>query len=262
MKLSLSTSSVNPLNIGVAFEAAKLLGFDGIELMVSPSKLTQDIDYVRKLVEDTGIPVTSIHAPTLLLCKFVWGTHPKGKLIRSVDFARDLGASSVVVHPPFKTSGYAHEFIEVSNQLSRETSIPVAIENMFPWMVKGREMQMYGPSWEETCELSDNLTFDFSHAALSNMDIMAFFEKYHEKVRIIHLTDGSKRTRLKGDAIKDEHMLPGEGDMPIREVYSLLKEKNWTGETILEINTRKNRSIVDKLPALQQSLDFFHEVAN
>lgn len=262
MKISLSTSSVNPLNVGVAFEAAQLIGYNGIELMVSPSKLTQDVSYINHLVETTGIPVTSIHAPTLILCKFVWGTDPKGKLIRSVDFANEVGATSVIVHPPFKTSQYADEFIDVANFLGRNFTPDVAIENMFPWMVKGRTVEMYGPSWQETCERADNLTFDFSHASLSDMDVMEFFEKYHHKVRVIHFTDGSKRTRLKGDAIKDEHLLPGEGDMPLREVYAFLKEKNWSGETVLEINTRKHKTIVDKLPALRHSLDYFHEIAN
>lgn len=262
MKISLSTSSVNPLNVGVAFETAQLLGYDGIELMVSPSRLTQDLNYVKSLMEDTGIPVTSVHAPTLLLCKFVWGTSPEGKLVRSVDFANKLGANTVVVHPPFKTNHYAEHFIDVANKLNRNNPTDVAIENMFPWVMKGREVEMYGPSWAETCERADNLTFDFSHAALSGMDVMAFFNKYWEKVRVIHFTDGSQRNKTKGDSIKDEHMLPGEGDMPLREVYTLLKDKGWKGETILEINTRKHRSIVDKLPALQQSLEYFHEIAN
>ena len=262
MKISLSTSSVNPLNVNVAFEAAKLLGYDGIELMVSPNKLTQNLDYVKKMINETGIPVTSVHAPTLLLCKFVWGTNPEGKLVKSVDFANALGANTVVVHPPFKSNEYAGRFIEVANTLTRQNPVDVAIENMFPWVVKGREIQMYGPAWEETCEKSDHLTFDFSHAALSGMDIMSFFEKYHQKVRVIHFTDGSRRNKAKGDAIKDEHMLPGEGDMPLREVYALLKRKGWSGETILEINTHKHRTLRDKLPALQQSIDFFHEIAN
>lgn len=262
LKISLSTSSVNPLDVKVAFNAAKLVGYDGVELMISPSKLTQDLSYVQQLIDEMEMPVTSVHAPTLLLCKFVWGTGPEGKLTKSVDFARNIGADTVVVHPPFKTNHYAHHFIDIANKLTRENPVDVAIENMFPWMVKGREVQMYGPSWEETCEKADHLTFDFSHAALSDMDVMSFFNKYWHKVRVIHFTDGSKRNRMKGDAIKDEHMLPGEGDMPLKEVYSLLKEKGWEGQTVLEINTRKHRTITNKLPALSQSLEYFHSIAD
>lgn len=262
MKISLSTSSVNPLSVNMAFEAAKQLEYDGIELMVSPNKLTQNLDHMKMMVDKTGVPVTSVHAPTLLLCKFVWGTAPEGKLVKSVDFAKQIGASSVVVHPPFKNNHYAQHFIDVANKLSGDSGVDVAIENMFPWIINGNDIQMYGPSWEETCERADYLTFDFSHAALSGMDIMAFFNKYHHKVRVIHFTDGSKRNKVKGDAISDEHMLPGEGDMPLREVYSLLKENSWTGDTVLEINTRKQRTLADKLPDLQKSIDYFHEIAN
>lgn len=260
--LSLSTSSVQPLQAEPAFKAAQEFGYGGVELMISPNKDIQNADYVKNLIQKYSIPITSIHAPTLLLCKFVWGTEPGQKLSRSVEFAEEVGATSVVVHPPFKTSSYADKFFDNVKKLNDNSPVDVAVENMFPWAFKGHSREMYGPSWAETCEQVDNLTFDFSHASLSSMDVMEFFRNYHHKVRIIHLTDGSTRQKVKGDSIKDEHMLPGEGDMPIREVYELLNTHNWQGETVLEINTRKHRTYEAKKPAFKQSLQYFNEVAN
>lgn len=260
MKMSLSTSSVNPLNAENAFKAAHLAGYSGVELMVSPSRDTQDADHIKSLIDKYELPVTSVHAPTLLLCKFVWGTDPEQKLIKSVEMAEKIGAGSVVVHPPFKRNSHSVDFLQSVKNLNDNSYVDVAVENMFPWIVKGYEVDMYGPSWEETCETADNLTFDFSHAALSGMDVMGFFRKYHQKVRIIHFTDGSARLKEKGDSIKDEHMLPGEGDMPLAEVYAFLKEKRWLGETVLEINTRKSKTLAEKMPALNHSIDYFNEI--
>lgn len=260
--LSLSTSSVQPLQAEAAFKAVQECGYGGVELMISPNKDIQNVNHVKDLIQKYSIPVTSIHAPTLLICKFVWGTEPGQKLSRSVEFAEEVGATSVVVHPPFKTSSYASRFLDNVKQLNDNSAVDIAVENMFPWMFKGHSKEMYGPSWAETCTTADNLTFDFSHASLSGMDVMKFFRNYHQKVRIIHLTDGSTRQKAKSDSIKDEHMLPGEGDMPIREVYELLNRNNWQGETVLEINTRKFRTYETKVPAFQASLKYFNEVAN
>lgn len=260
--LSLSTSSVNPLNAEAAFKAASMTGYKGIELMVSPNRATQNVEHIKDLIEQYSIPVTSVHAPTLLLCKFVWGTEPGQKLTRSVKFAELLGATSVVVHPPFKNNPYSKKFLQHVKNLQEDTDVHIAVENMFPWGARGHTREIYGPSWEETCETAEYLTFDFSHAALSGMNVMEFFEKYHQKTRIIHLADGTTRNQAKGDSIKDEHMLPGEGEMPIKEVYELLNRNNWKGETVLEVNTRKQREFIKKLPLLQQSIDHYNTVAN
>ena len=48
------------------------------------------------------MPVLSVHAPCLLISQRVWGANPIPKLDRSVRAAEQLGAQTVVVHPPFR----------------------------------------------------------------------------------------------------------------------------------------------------------------
>ncbi|PRC62704.1 hypothetical protein C6A85_01665, partial [Mycobacterium sp. ITM-2017-0098] len=48
------------------------------------------------------VPVLSVHAPCLLISQRVWGANPIPKLERSVRAAEQLGAQTVVVHPPFR----------------------------------------------------------------------------------------------------------------------------------------------------------------
>lgn len=257
LKLSLSTSSVDVFNPEETFIFADRLGYDGVEVMVSPGSKTQSSYALNSYIDRYQVPVTSIHAPTLLLCKFVWGTSPAGKLERSVKFAQEVGASKVVVHPPVKWNSYAEKFIEFSNSLEEEHGIKVCVENMFPWKFRGKEKQIYGPSWGEATEKASSLTFDFSHAAASSIDVLDEVKRNYKKMQIIHLCDGSNREYQKGDAILDEHLIPGQGDMPIREVYEFLNSVGWDNDTTLEVNTRGSKTNDAREDILRESIDFF-----
>lgn len=105
IKVGLSTASVYPLRAEAAFEYAARLGYDGVELMVWSESISQDIDAVRKLSRRYRVPVLSVHAPCLLISQRVWGANPILKLDRSVRAAEELGAQTVVVHPPSAGNG-------------------------------------------------------------------------------------------------------------------------------------------------------------
>ena len=105
--VGLSTASVYPQNTEAAFVYAAELGFDGVELMVWGEPVSQDIKHVEYLSERYQVPVLSVHAPCLLISQRVWGRDPLVKLGRSVQAAEDLGAQTVVVHPPRAVRGTA-----------------------------------------------------------------------------------------------------------------------------------------------------------
>ena len=55
----------------------------------------------------------SVHAPTLLVTQRVWGTDPWEKIDRSIALADELGADTVVLHPPFRWQReYARDFVD------------------------------------------------------------------------------------------------------------------------------------------------------
>src|SRR5262245_5498374 len=101
-QVALSTASVYPESTASGFELASRLGYDAVEVMVSVDPVSQDVDAVRHLAEYHRLPVCAIHAPCLLITQRVWGTEPWAKLEKSAEMARELGASVVVVHPPFR----------------------------------------------------------------------------------------------------------------------------------------------------------------
>src|SRR6188472_2438277 len=100
-RVALSTSATFPAT-SLAFELAQLLGYDGVEVMVSLDTVSQDPAALAALSKHYEIPVLSLHAPTLLLTQRVWGTDPWGKIDKGREVAAALGADTVVAHPPFR----------------------------------------------------------------------------------------------------------------------------------------------------------------
>ena len=139
-----STISVFSKPIDAAFPLFARTGFDGIELMVTNDPDTQDSARVRALSEDHALPVLAVHAPFLLMSRRVWGRDPLGKIDRAIELALGIGAPLVVVHPPYRwQSAYRRWLDEALPNVAAERGIRVAVENMFPLRVRGRNVARF-----------------------------------------------------------------------------------------------------------------------
>jgi len=252
-RIGLSTVSVYPESSAHAFYYASSLGYDTIEVMVGIDALSQQTSAVRQLSDHHGIPISAVHAPCLLFTQRVWGTEPWGKLERSAEMAHAVGAEVVVVHPPFRwQKSYAREFVDGIAALEASTGLAFAVENMYPWRASGRKMEMYLPGWDPSAEPYANTTIDLSHAAIAHSDVVAMAERLGDRLRHIHLTDGT------GSA-KDEHLVPGRGSMGADKFLRHLASTGFAGEIVLEINTRKCADKVERERDLRESLEFTRE---
>lgn len=248
--IGLSTASVYPESTAVGFELAARLGYDAVEVMVGIDPLSQDVDAVKRLRDYHEVPVCAVHAPCLLITQRVWGTEPWGKLERSADMAREVGADVVVVHPPFRWQrDYARGFVEGIADLERRTGIAFAVENMYPWRASRRQMEAYLPGWDPSDQDYANATIDLSHSATAQADPVAMAERLGERLRHIHLTDGT------GSA-KDEHLVPGRGTQPVAELLERLAARAFSGHIVVEINTRKAADRDARELDLMESLAF------
>lgn len=260
MRIGLGTISVYPLGVEAAFRMAAELGFDGVEIMVSRDETTQSARALRTLAERYGTRVLSIHAPVLLLTHFVWGRDPKVKLERSAELAAELGADTVVVHPPFRwQSGYAEGFLDIVRATAEASGVVVAVENMFPWKIAGRSMAGYVPHWNPLGMDCDAVTLDFSHTALSGVDARELAGALGSRLRHLHLCDGSGtpgHSRDDDSRVFDEHLVPGRGNQPVAEVLRTLAAAEWSGSVVAEVNTRKARDAAERRAMLQETLDF------
>ncbi len=250
----LSTSSVFPEPTAAAFEMAATLGYDGVEVMVWTDPVSQDPAALRVLAEHYGVPVRSVHSPCLLITMRVWGTEPWEKLRRSAVLASELGADTVVVHPPFAWQReYATGFgAGLSALHKRFPRIAFAVENMYPVRVRGREFVPYLPGWDPSRFGFEAYTLDLSHCAAARTDAIAMADAMGPNLRHVHLGDGSGEGR-------DEHLVPGRGSQPCGRLLSSLRSRGFQGTVAVEVATRRARSRQARADDLGEALAFARE---
>jgi sugar phosphate isomerase/epimerase len=250
-RIGLSTSSVYPESSAHAFGYAAALGYDAVEVMVGIDALSQQTAAIRQLAEHHGLPIAAVHAPCLLFTQRVWGTEPWGKLERSAEMAATVGAEVVVVHPPFRwQKDYARDFVTGIAALEESTGIAFAVENMYPWRASQRRgVEMYLPGRDPSGEPYANATIDLSHAGIAADDPVEMARRLGPRLRHVHLTDGT------GSA-KDEHLVPGRGTVGAAAFLRHLAGAGFTGEVVVEINTRKAGTRQERETDLRESLEF------
>jgi len=249
-KVALSTASVYPEATPTAFELAARLGYDGVEVMVWTDPVSQDPEALKRLSDYHGIPVLAIHAPCLIITQRVWGTDPWAKLVRARNAADEVGAKTVVVHPPFRWQrDYARDFVAGINRMSEETDVRFAVENMFPLRARGREVTPYAPDWDPTEEEVRHFTIDLSHTSVSQSDAMDMAERMSDRLAHVHIADGLGGPR-------DEHLVPGRGTQPCGALLESLARQGFDGTVVVEINTRRADSRADREADLAEALAF------
>ncbi len=232
-RVGLSTASLYPANAATAFATAARLGYDAMEIMVWTDPVTQEAGALRALSEHHGLPISSVHAPTLLLTQRIWGNDPWDKVDRSIELAHEVGADTVVLHPPFRWQGrYAAGFADGVALREHESGIRLAVENMFPWRTARRHMMAYLPHWDPVEQAFDNVTLDLSHTATAGSDAMGMARQLGDRLSHLHLADGL-------GSFKDEHLVPGRGTQPCGAVLQHLADSGYAGDVVVEVGTRK-----------------------
>ena len=108
---------------------------------------------------------------------------------------------------------------------------------------------MYLPGWDPSEETYANTTIDLSHAAIAKSDPVEMAERLGDRLRHIHLTDGT------GSA-KDEHLVPGRGSIGAEAFLAHAASSGFAGDVVVEINTRKCTNREERERDLRESLEF------
>jgi sugar phosphate isomerase/epimerase len=241
---------VYPESTAAAFEIAARLGYDGVELMVFTDPVSQDAQAIRQLSEHYRVPVTSIHAPCLLVTQRVWSPDPWEKLQRARAAAELLGTDVVVVHPPFRWQrDYARDFDQGLARMSQESPIRLAVENMYPWRVRSREWLAYLPDWDPRPRDYPVVTLDVSHASVSGTDPLEMAADLGSRLGHVHLGDGTGTSR-------DEHLIPGRGSQPCAELLQRLAAQGYAGAIVIEATTRRAATREEREADLAEALAF------
>ncbi|HEY3606587.1 MAG TPA: sugar phosphate isomerase/epimerase [Pseudonocardiaceae bacterium] len=250
MPIGLSTASVWPRSVEVGFRLAAELGYDGVEVMVWTDRGSQDLARLRRFARRYRVSVLAVHAPCLLITQRVWSPDPVIRLRKSVDVARELGARTVVVHPPFRWQRrYTERFPELVAELTDTSGIAVAVENMFPVRRQFGAVSAYAPSIDPTDVGHRHYTLDLSHTAAAGVDAVDLAARMGVGLTHVHLADGSGSPR-------DEHLVPGRGGQPCAQLCDLLRTTGFAGQVVLEVNTRHATGPAAQVRDLAEALLF------
>jgi sugar phosphate isomerase/epimerase len=249
--IGLSTASVWPRPAEVAFRLAAELGYDGVEVMVWVDKDSQDVGLLRRYSRQYRVPVLAVHAPCLLITQRVWSRDPVTRLRRSVAAAGALGAGTVVVHPPFRWQRrYADGFADLVAGLEDSHGVAVAVENMYAARLPGRQVvSAFAPSVDPTEVGHRHYTLDLSHTAAAGMDALDLAARMGGGLTHVHLADGS-------GAPRDEHLVPGRGGQPCAALCESLRDGDFAGQVVLEVNTRRAERPAGQVRDLADALLF------
>jgi sugar phosphate isomerase/epimerase len=249
-RVALATASVYPESTANAFEIAARLGYDGVEVMVWTDPVSQDVEALKRLRDYHGVDILAIHAPCLVISQRVWGTDPWVKLVKAKDAAEELGAETVVVHPPFRWQrDYVRQFVGGIQQMASETEVRFAVENMFPLRARGREISPYGLDWDPTAEDFRDFTLDLSHTSVSQSDALELRRAMGDRLTHVHIADGNGSAR-------DEHLVPGRGAQPCAELLEGLAADQFAGLVVVEVNTRGSEDRHEREADLAEALAF------
>jgi sugar phosphate isomerase/epimerase len=209
-------------------------GFVEIELMVTRDPRTQSPELPARLAEERGLRIASVHGPFLAISKTVWGLDPIQKIRRGAEFCRAVGATSMIVHPPYLWERrYARWTAEEMEVYSSEEGVTVAVETMYPKWVAGRKLRGY--RWLDPAQLASHaphVVLDSSHVTVARHDLLDSYRALREKLVHVHLSDNA------GDG-RDGHLELGQGILPLDRLLDEMRRDGYGGVISLELSVRR-----------------------
>jgi sugar phosphate isomerase/epimerase len=229
-KIQCSTGPFWAFELEQAFDTLAEAGFSDIELMVTRDPATQEPDTPLRLATERGLRIASLHGPFLVMTKTVWGMDPLAKIRKGAEMCRGVGATSMIVHPPFLWErGYARWITHESEAFARDTGVEVVVETMYPRWVAGRRLRAY--RWLEpealvaACPL---VAMDTSHLTVARRDVLDAYHVLAPRLVHIHLSGNA------GDG-RDGHLELDQGVVPMDRLLAELRRTNYIGVVSLEL---------------------------
>ena len=161
--------------------------------------------------------------------------HPTGLETRRVaeggpldrDGARARGADRGPAPAVPVAAQYAAEFADGLAIREEETGIQLAVENMFPWRARQREMLAYLPHWDPVGQPFDHVTLDLSHTATAGSDALEMAHALGERL--------APSTSPTAAAPAGRAPRAGTGTQPCGELLELLAGNGFEGSIVIEV---------------------------
>ena len=250
LKVGMFTSGYQRNPLEHCFMDAKEYGYDYIELWggrphaYAPDLKAGDINEVRRLIEKYEMPVLG-YTPehNAYPYNYMIGSEAQRRdavdyLKLSLEMAKEMGAEFVLTSPangPYLTT-YTHFWSRLENNIQEfanyaaKLEIKLVVEALTPY-----ESNFFTRANDlvELFRRVDNPYVvgmcDIVPPFVQHESIMAYFDKLGNKMDHMHIIDGENGS--------DTHMIPGEGNIPIKEMLYEMKRIGYDKTATLELVT-------------------------
>lgn len=261
MQISFSTATFYTYNLPYSLRLARDVGFDGVELALGVGYQFGGPRTYLRAIRAVGVPVLSVHPPFLRLRFGWWPPSAIQRMMNLTSVTHLVDAPIAVSHVQLvrsKDSPRAQRFARAIAQGYEHVpgGVTIALENM---QYTGRPMYFLDSvralvdfAGEHGC----GITFDTCHSGANGEDLLATYEIVRPLLRNLHLSDA----RRHGDGMRT-HVMPGEGELPLRELLAQMSADGYDGLVTLELHPREVGYIGRRQQAqrLRQARDFVRE---
>ena len=250
LKVGMFTSGYQRNPLEHCFMDAKEYGYDYIELWggrphaYAPDLKAGDINEVRRLIEKYEMPVLG-YTPehNAYPYNYMIGSEAQRRdavdyLKLSLEMAKEMGAEFVLTSPA--NGGYLATYDQLWGRLEKniqelgdyaaKLEIKLVVEDLTPY-----ESNFFTRANDlvELFRRVDNPYVvgmcDIVPPFVQHESIMAYFDKLGNKMDHMHIIDGENGS--------DTHMIPGEGNIPIKEMLYEMKRIGYDKTATLELVT-------------------------
>ncbi len=250
MKIGMFTSGYQRNPLEHVFQDAKEFGYDYIELYgarpqaYAPDLKAGDMKELRRLIEQYEVPVLG-YTPehNLYPYNYMIGSETQRQdaieyLKLCLDMAKEMGAEYMLTSPA--NGGYLATYEDLWPRLEKtirelgeyaaKCEVKLTVEPLTPY-----ESNFFTRANDllELFRRVDNPWIvgmcDVVPPFVQHESIMAYFDKLGSKMDHMHIIDGEQGT--------DSHIMPGEGSMPLPELFCELKRIGYEGTATLELVT-------------------------
>jgi sugar phosphate isomerase/epimerase len=251
--VTLSTGSLYTLGTARAFEHAARAGYDGVELLVDDRWDTRQPPYLRRLVQETGTPIHSVHSPFVPIPS--WPRDEIGRVKKALALAEDLGARVLNLHVPRRLSDltlsalgktYRFPFLPAPadqhrftrwlmdgglDETQRATPVTIAVENLPARNFLGRRLDVHALNTWPELSLFHKLCLDTTHCGTWGVDPTHILDRLGGRVVHVHLSDFSGRH----DGPGRQHQPIGAGHLPLGSFLQQLAARHYDGSVVVEL---------------------------
>lgn len=241
--LVLCTDTLKGYGLNRIFEFAKEAGYEGIDLQMDSRNFdTLNKDYIKRISEETGVPVKSVSADVNASSK---------EVLDAVDIAKLLGAKIVVIQSPkilnFKYTNWLRT--EVPKIRERE-KISIALENAPASTLLGFIPEHSMANLAELKKFK-HACLDTSRVAEKHQDLIRTYgilKKYLVHIHISNVFKGKKYYRLE------------DGILPLESFLTKLKQDDYQGFISVKVNPKFIRAGEDEkmIKHLRDMKDFYN----